>query len=615
MKFFKNLSLSFAWLGLFTLLIFYALLPTLINAQNQDEYNLANEYFNDGEYEKALELYQKLFKANNQVDFYAYRIVECYLLTRRGQEAMEFTEKIAQKNPQKVQFEAMKGKVLERTGKMPEAEALWNNLIQNKLQTLSDFSNAGNFFMIYQNYIWAKKTYLQARIVLKNPTLFNGDLASIFQITNEIEAATQEYLSMYWQNPSQVSYVKSQILRLAKEEHADQVERPLIAALQKNPSNVDIKEMLYELYLQTSNYEEAFIQARSLDKLKKENGAGVFKLAQTMQQNKEYELSNQALDYIINNYEGSGLYLEAYFEKVKNFELKASESRPVDTTSLRKAIDNYDALFKRFGRNESLFEAMYRKARLCVFYLNDLKAAISELQEIDKLALPLIKKANAKLLMGDVYLLQGDYAKAKLKYHEIEEQFKDTQVGAMAKFKTAQLAYYKGDFELAKSSLKILKENTTSDISNDAIRLFLTIQDNTGLDTTTTALERFAHAQLLNYQKNYLGALELLDSILYAFPNHELADDILWEKASIYINQNNPDKALFLLDKILENHKEGIYADDALFTKAEIYELALGAKEKAQELYLQLLVDFPASLYKVEARKRIRKLKGQISGS
>jgi tetratricopeptide (TPR) repeat protein len=509
----------------------------------------------------------------------------------------------------------MKGKVLERMGKMQEAEALWNQLIENKLQTLSDFSNAGNFFMIYQNYAWAKKTYLQARITLKNPALFNGELAGIFQISNEIEAATQEYISMYLQNPSQASYVKSQILRFAKEEHADQVERPLIAALQKNPSNVDIKEILYELYLQLNNYEEAFIQARSLDKLKKESGAGVFKLAQTMQQNKEYELSNQALDYIINNYEGSGIYLEAYFEKVKNFELKASESRPVDTTSLRKAIDNYDALFQRFGRNESLVEAMYRKARLCVFYLNDLKAAINELQEIDKLSLPLIKKANAKLLMGDVYLMQGDYAKAKLKYHEIEEQFKDTQVGATAKFKTAQLAYYKGDFELAKSSLKILKENTTSDISNDAIRLFLTIQDNTGLDTTATALERFAYAQLLNYQKNYSGALELLDSILYAFPNHELSDDILWEKANIYINQNNPDKALFLLDKILENHKEGIYADDALFAKAEIYELTLGAKEKAQELYLQLLVDFPASLFKVEARKRIRKLKRQISDS
>ncbi|MCS6904866.1 MAG: tetratricopeptide repeat protein [Bacteroidia bacterium] len=603
--------------GLFFLLglVLLVSFSTSLSAQNQDEYNLANEYFNDGEYEKALELYQKLFKANNQVDFYAYRVVECYLLTRRAEEAMEFVERIAQKNPQKVQYEALKGKILERTGKMQQAEALWNDLIQNKLQTINDFSNAGNFFMIYQNYAWAKKTYLQARQVLKNPTLFNGDLASIFQVTNEIEAATQEYLSMYLQNPAQASYVKSQILRLAKEEYADQVERPLVAFLQKNPSNVDVREMLYEVYLQLNNFEEAFIQCRSLDKLKKEGGTGIFKLAQTLQQNKEYELSNQALDYILNNYEGTALYLEAYFEKVKNFELKASESRPLDTTSIRKAVENYDALFKKFGRNENLYEAMYRKARLCVFYLNDLKSAIDELQEIDKLALPLIKKANAKLLMGDVYLLQGDYTKAKLKYHEIEEQFKDTQVGAMAKFKAAQLAYYKGDFELAKSSLRILKENTTSDISNDAIRLFLIIQDNIGLDTTTTALERFAHAQLLSYQKNYRAAVELLDSILYAFPNHELADDIYWEKANIYLNQNNPDKALFWLDKILENHKDGIYADDALFTKAEIYEIALGDKEKAQQLYLQLLLDFPASLYKVEARKRIRKLKGQNPGS
>ena len=181
----------------------------------------------------------------------------------------------------------------------------------------------------------------------------------------------------------------------------------------------------------------------------------------------------------------------------------------------------------------------------------------------------------------------------------------------MAKFRDARLYYFKGDFENAKANLKILKENTSNDIANDAIRLFLTIQDNTGLDTTTVALEQFAQAQLLIYQKRYEEAMPMLDSILYRFPNHELTDDILWEKAQMALQRNEVEKTLTLLDKILVNFSEGIHADDALFQKAEIYERALKDLEKAQQLYLDLLIKYPASLYKVEARKRVRRLRGE----
>jgi outer membrane protein assembly factor BamD (BamD/ComL family) len=253
---------------------------------------------------------------------------------------------------------------------------------------------------------------------------------------------------------------------------------------------------------------------------------------------------------------------------------------------------------------------MHRKARLCVFYLRDPETALAELRTIEQLNVVPIQKAESALLLGDIFLMRGDYLAAQRQYDSVEEQFREAQVGAMARFRGARLNYYRGEFSLAQARLKILKDNTSNDIANDAIQLFLTIQDNIGLDSSTYPLERFAAAQLLAYQHKSAEALSLLDSIAYAFPNHPLADDILWQKAQLLLEEGKMEEGMTLLHNIVDRHSNGVLADDALFSLAEIYQYTLNNPQKAQQLYLDLLLKFPSSLYKVEARKRIRQLRG-----
>jgi hypothetical protein len=49
-----------------------------------------------------------------------------------------------------------------------------------------------------------------------------------------------------------------------------------------------------------------------------------------------------------------------------------------------------------------------------------------------------------------------------------------------------------------------------------------------------------------------------------------------------------------------------------LYHRAELHENKLNDKTKAMELYQDLLVNYPGSLYVVEARKRYRTLRGDI---
>ena len=129
------------------------------------------------------------------------------------------------------------------------------------------------------------------------------------------------------------------------------------------------------------------------------------------------------------------------------------------------------------------------------------------------------------------------------------------------------------------------------------------------MDTTTYPLGRFAQAQLMVYQRDFTPALELLDSIAFAFPSNSLADEIIWEKANIYLQQNQVDKALTFLDKIIADFPTDIYGDDALYTKAKIFDYTLKDKAKAMSLYIDFLKTYTGSMYIVEVRKRIRELR------
>ena len=115
---------------------------------------------------------------------------------------------------------------------------------------------------------------------------------------------------------------------------------------------------------------------------------------------------------------------------------------------------------------------------------------------------------------------------------------------------------------------------------------------------------------MLAFQNQTGEAFAKLDSITTLFPGHTLTDEILMMKADIYTRQGKFEVAVELLQEVIDLHFVDILGDDAVFKLAELNHYQFGDLDAAKELYNKLLLDYPGSLYVVEARKRFRQLRG-----
>jgi tetratricopeptide (TPR) repeat protein len=138
--------------------------------------------------------------------------------------------------------------------------------------------------------------------------------------------------------------------------------------------------------------------------------------------------------------------------------------------------------------------------------------------------------------------------------------------------------------------------------------------DNTGLDTSTVAMQEYARIDLLVFQQQYETAIKDYEKMLVDFKDHALQDEIIWQLANLNLKIGKYDVAVKHLQTILKDFPDEIYGDDANFLLGKIYQEYLNNKEKAMECFQHHLVKYTGSLYTVEARKRFRELRGDGKG-
>jgi len=580
---------------------------TLLAQDN--ELLLARQYNANGEPQKALEIYQKLYKQNNENYYSVY--INTLLNLKKFDEAESITKKLIRRHPDDHQYAIMLGNIYTQGGNMAKADAIYDDLIKSLPADQGEIAALASQFYQSANIDYAIKIFQQGRKLLKNDNMFTYELINLYRFKRDKISLTDEYLNFLPQNPNFINQAENAFSNVYEgSADYDMLKTALLRRIQKDPQQTIYADLLTWQYLQQKEFDLALNQALALSRRQNDDGNSIYDLCRTFIANEAYDEAIRGYEYIISKGKTSSLYIPSKIELIntKNLKVTSGKYLPEDLLGLEK---DYNDLLTEFGRNSSTAFALQKLANLQAFKLHKLKGAQKLLEETTRLnAIRPNLLADCKLDLGDIYLLNNQPWEATLLYSQVEKDFPATAIGQDALFRNAKMAYYTGDFTWAKGQLDVLKVATSQLIANDALNLLLLIQDNLAADSSGAALKMYARADLQIFAQNPEKAVMILDSIGKKFPNNALEDDIMMSKSRILIQQKDYARAVPLLKKILEEHPADLWADDAVFMLGDIYENRLNDKTIAKTYYQKIITDYPGSLWINEARKRFRLLRG-----
>ena len=575
---------------------------------------LAIQYYEQKAFEKANIYFDELFNKSAENWFSYY--YKSLLAIKDYSKAEKITKKFLKEDKNNTFLYVRLGQIYKLQNNEKKEKEFYDKAIKDLIAFPPYVQNLATAFVEVGQYNYALDSYKKGRNATPEyPYYF--ERAEVFKAMNDLKAMINELLDAIEFKESDIQLVKINLQNsLGYNEETGGFKNPLLKEelqkrIQKNPDKIAFIEFLIFVQLQQKDFYGAFIQSKSLDKRLNEDGQRMYELAKLFVTNKQWSVSKQCFDYIILKGPSNLFFDAATIDKLSVEFLSLTES----SLTQREAFISLEANLLKANekyKNSYLSSGLIKDiASLKAYYLDKSSEAIILLEDyLLNNSLEIQLKAELKLMLADIYLISGEIWEASLLYSQVEKDFKYEAIGQEAKFRNAKLSFYAGDFAWAKSQADVLKGATTKLISNDALDLSLIISDAIAVDTNEAPLKLFACADLMIRQHKYEEAIVKMDSINLLYSSNTLGDDIYFKKAQIYMIQKKYKDVESMYKNILEYYPNELYADDAQFKLGELYEYYLSDKEKAKQIYQELLLNFSGSTYAVDARTRYRELRG-----
>lgn len=595
---------------LFSIFLFFFSLHAMAQSGDYDAF-LARQFLQNGEYAKAAEYYDDLFNRNPTQYYEEYKNVLIQLKSfDKAEKMVKSMYKMTGNDPLYLLDLA---DVYLKEDKASDAEKQFNKTIKDLKPDRYTIRQIAQKFIQLGQLDYAQKTYQRGKEILKDPSAFNLDIASLFLLKNDYASMIDAYLNEAPNQSGDLGTIEDGLQKgLTDEKARDELEKELLKRIQANKNDYVYQDILIWLYMQRNDFDGAILQAKSLDVLRQEDGSNVMRIAHTAAEQKDYDAAIKGYQYVVDKGPEFSWFVTANLELINVKRDRLVNSPNYTKEQLLSLKDSYESFIRDYKDEYTSVNATLELAQLEALYIHEVDTAIGLLKPIlEDRDVAAELKAKAKLYCGDYYLISDQPWESLLLYTQVEKEQKGNPLGEEAKFRNAKLAYYKGDFEWAQTQLKIIKASTSELISNDAIDLSVFILDNLNTDTIDYALLKFAKAELLRYQNKLDEAEDTLNEILRNYSGTALNDDILYLKYKIEKDRQHYDKAADYLQQIVDKYPTDILGDNAVFYLGDLYQYYLKDEEKAKSYYEKLILDYKDSTFAVEARKRYRKLRGE----
>jgi len=277
----------------------------------------------------------------------------------------------------------------------------------------------------------AEQAYLQGQ--RNQQESFFLELADLYEIWGKKEEMFQSYLDMLAVTGDQY---REEILEEVQGRRMDRITEPeddrlreglVYQYLQKNPNKIAYSQMLVWLYLQRKEFYKAFVQAKAIDRRLKAEGREIMEIANLSFNNEAFDDAVKIYGYLAKEYPNSGfVYMHAKNVLIKAKEEVVKRTYPIDINAIRSLVADYEESIEEFGIRSNTVEAVRDMAKLYAFYLSNPDTAVAILQKL--LGQPRISRRQideAKLNLGDIYILKEEPWESALLYSKVEKSQKD----------------------------------------------------------------------------------------------------------------------------------------------------------------------------------------------
>ena len=578
---------------------------------------LAQYYYDKGDFEKAKISYEELLKEIPLNSQYFLRIIDCSQQLQQFESAEKaIQERFNKYNQGNLLVELGYNYQLQKND--DKAKVYYEQALERIKKNPNEVYGISNAFEKTGLLEYALKSYKTATELEPNFN-FNYQIGLLYGQLSNMEMMISTFLDEAFANPQNSIRIQNQLVRFMVDEgdanFNELLRKALIVRTQKN-QDLFWNHYLSWFYVQQKEFEKAFIQEKAIYKRNPESLANIVNLGQLAIEEGNQEAAKEILGFVLENTQDLELIIQANSYLITMKIEKASEN---DFAAISTELDG---LLKQFEISPFTLSLQLIQAHFTAFNLKKPEEGKAIVKRALELQLNDYQVANAKMELADILLFEEKFNQALIYYSQIELDLKNDVMAHEASLKAAKTSYFKTDFAWALKQFKELKSANTQLIANDALEYFLLINDNTVADSTQTALKQFAKGDYLLYQNRNQEAIAQFQLIL---KNHKGQDSramleqakqieavTLLRLGKIYEKKGDFALALSQYQTIIDQHSDGIYIDEALYFSAEIYNKQ-SLPEKAKALYEKVLFNHQDSIYFVEARKKFRQLRGDTN--
>ena len=585
------------------LLLHISLFFSLIGFSQNEQ--LAQYYYDKGDFEKAKISYEELLQSVPQNYQYFIRTIDCYQQLKQ----FEVAEKAIQTRLDKYKQSSLlvelgyNFKIQQQDEKAQKYFEQALAKIKSNPNEVYGIANSFEKKVLLDYALQAYKTAVQ----LQPNFNFNYQMGLLYGQLGNTDMMISTFLDEAFVHQESTILIQNQFSRFMTDEgdagFSANLRKALITRTQKN-QDVYWNQFLSWFYTQQKEFGKAFVQEKAIYKRNPESLNAIINLAQLAIDEKDDSTATTILEFVLENTSEIELLVQAntYLMQVK-----------IDTTS-EKDCPNLEtelsALISKYGISPFTLSLQLMQAHFLTFNLKKPEVGKTIVRAALELQLDEYEMAKAKMELADILLYEAKFNQALLYYSQIENDLKNDAVAHEASLKAAKTSYFKTDLEWALKQFKELKSASTQLIANDALEYFLLINDNTVADSTQVALKSFAKADYLEYQNRNQEAIQAFQAILKQYKGQEIEAVTNLRLGQLYEKIGEFSLALAQYQSIIEQHSDGIYVDEALYFSAELYKNQLQLPDKAKPLYEKIIFNHQDSIYFVEARRKFRELRG-----